>query len=102
MATHHYAPRHLDSWPEHVSGVSAKGKIDHAGRMLIPAKFRKSLKLTTGSEVILVVNDGILEVHSIENAIREAQAIVRRHVPAGRSLVDELINERRQESAREQ
>ena len=50
---------------------------------------------------MLVLNDGILEVHSIENAIREAQTLVRRHVPAGRSLVRELINERNRESARE-
>jgi len=34
-------------------------------------------------------------------AIKRAQAIARRYVPAGSSLVDELIAERREEAARE-
>ena len=38
---------------------------------------------------------------ALAQAIRRAQALVRRYVPAGRSLVDELIAERRAESARE-
>ena len=35
-------------------------------------------------------------------AIRRAQEIVRRYVPPGRSLVDELIRERREEAQREE
>jgi hypothetical protein len=36
-----------------------------------------------------------------EQAIKEAQAIVARYLPKGRDLVQELIDERRAEAARE-
>ena len=101
MATYHYESRSPDSRSEQLSGVSVKRKIDRAGRVLIPAKFRKALTVTTGSEVMLMLNEGVLEVRSIDNAIRDAQSLVRRHVPAGSSLVKELISERKQESALE-
>jgi hypothetical protein len=37
----------------------------------------------------------------VEGAILRAQAIVRQYLPEGRSLVDELIAERRAEAARD-
>jgi hypothetical protein len=40
-------------------------------------------------------------VYTIDAAIRRAQALVRQYVPAERSLVDELIADRRAEAARE-
>ena len=81
--------------------TAVKRKIDRAGRVLLPAKYRKALAVEAGSDVMLVLNRSVLEVHTIENAVRDAQALVRQHVPRDRSLVKELIEERKQEAVGE-
>jgi hypothetical protein len=45
--------------------------------------------------------DGELRLLSKEAAVRKAQELVRQYIPEGVSLVDELIEERRAEAARE-
>jgi hypothetical protein len=54
--------------------------------------------LAPGDEVVLVIEHGELRIFSARHAARRAQALVRRHVPKGTSLVDELLLERREES----
>lgn len=76
-------------------------RIDSAGRLLVPAPFRKALEVQAGDEVNLMLKNGVLEVRSLNVAIREAQALVRRHVSKRKSLVKELIKDRRQEAGRE-
>ena len=91
-----------DPLPSKVTGQTVtKAKIDSAGRLLIPAPFRKALEVKAGDAVNLVLQDGVLEVRSLNDAIREAQALVRRHVSKRKSLVKELIKDRRQEAGRE-
>ena len=75
-------------------------KIDKGGRVIIPAEYRKALSLKAGDEVMLLLDDGELRIMTPEQAIRLAQEIVRRYVPEGRSLSEELIHERREEAAR--
>jgi AbrB family looped-hinge helix DNA binding protein len=77
-----------------------KTKIGAGGRIVIPAEFRRTLRLKPGDEVILALEGEEVRVLTPERAIRRAQALVRRYVPKGRSLVDELIRERRDEAAR--
>lgn len=72
-----------------------RARITEGGRVVIPAAFRRELGLEPGSEVILDVTDGELRIRSLHRAIAHAQALVRRHVPDGTSLADELIRERR-------
>jgi hypothetical protein len=71
-------------------------KLGEAG---IPADFRKSLGLEVGDEVVLALEEGSVRVVPPREAIRRAQALVRAHVPPGRSLSEELIAERRRRSA---
>jgi AbrB family looped-hinge helix DNA binding protein len=80
---------------------SHRVRLGEGGRLVIPAAIRKELGLKVGDDVILEVDDGALRVRSLKDAIAHAQALVRRHVPEGRSLADELIAERRREAARE-
>jgi len=75
-------------------------RLDSAGRLLVPAPFRKALEVTAGDEVNLVLKDGVLEVRSLTYAIRQARALVRRHVSKRKSLVNELSKDRRQEASR--
>jgi AbrB family looped-hinge helix DNA binding protein len=76
-----------------------KTKIGEGGRVVIPAAYRKALGLKPGDEVVLVLEEGEIRVMGARQAIVRAQALVRRYVPEGRSLSDELIQERREESA---
>ncbi len=85
--------------PDVMSGVSTK--ISDGGRVVIPAEYRRALGLEAGDEVIIRVVDGELRIMTRAEAVRRAQAIVRRKVDRNRSLVDELLNERRAEAADE-
>lgn len=75
-------------------------KMSDAGRVVMPAEIRQALGLKEGDAVLWSLVDGEARVTSRAQRIRQAQALVRRHVPAGVSLADELIAERRQEAAR--
>ena len=77
------------------------GKITPGGRLVIPARHRRALGLKTGDEVLLRVVDGELRILSQAEAVKRAQAMVKLHVKRGRSLVDELLKERRAEARRE-
>lgn len=76
-------------------------RLGHHGRLVIPAPYRKALGLEPGAELVLRVEGNELRLISRDAAIKRAQDIVRRYVPEGYSLVDELLAERRAEARRE-
>jgi AbrB family looped-hinge helix DNA binding protein len=76
-------------------------KIGEGGRLVIPSDFRKALGVEAGDEVVLVLEEGSLRVMTPKEGIRRAQELVRRYVPEGHRLSEELIEERRKESRRE-
>jgi AbrB family looped-hinge helix DNA binding protein len=75
-------------------------KIIEGGKLVIPAAMRRQLGLANGDTVLVGVEEGELRIRSIAKAVERAQAIVRRHVPRGVSLADELIEDRRGEVER--
>lgn len=82
---------------------SVTTRLGAGGRLVIPANFRRRYGLRPGSSVTLTENaDGDLVVTTPEAALHKLQALVRRHVPEGVSLVDELLAERRAEAKRDQ
>ncbi len=76
-------------------------RLDKTGRLLIPSQFRKEMDLNGGSEVIVALENGELRVYTRDLAIRRIQEYLRKIVPPGVSLVDELIAERQEEARRE-
>ena len=76
-------------------------KIAEGGRVVIPAEYRRTLGLKVGDEVILRMADGEVHILTRRQAIRKAQALVRKQVPDRKSLVRELIRERRGEAGNE-
>lgn len=76
-------------------------KIVDGGKLVIPASMRRELGLGTGDTVLVGIDDGELRVRSLPKAIERARAILRRHVPEGVNLSDELIADRRREAERE-
>lgn len=82
--------------------ATARAKVDKGGRVLIPATLRRQLGIEPGAPLILEVKEGELHLRPYRKAVEEAQAIIRRYIPdRNRSLVDELIEQRREEAARE-
>ena len=83
-----------------VAEGGVRTRLAEGGRVVIPAEFRRAIGLEVGDEVIVRLEDGEVRILTPESAIRRAQDLVRRYVPEGRSLVDELLAERRDEVAR--
>jgi AbrB family looped-hinge helix DNA binding protein len=81
--------------------LKARMRINENGRVVIPASFRKRLGIRAGDEVVLQIEDDELRITTLKHNIERAQRLVRKHVKAGTSLVDELIAERR-EAARDE
>lgn len=79
----------------------AKVRIEPNGRVEIPPAFLRALGLKENDPLILSLDDDAIRLMSLPASVRRAQAIVRRFVPEGVSLVDELLAERRLESKRE-
>lgn len=76
--------------------------VDSSGRILLPAKVRKQLKLGQGSKLIAEVRKEKLVLESQSQAIRRVQAYFSQFRPKnGKLMSEELIEERRREARRE-
>jgi AbrB family looped-hinge helix DNA binding protein len=80
---------------------NVKVKVSKGGRVVIPVEYRRALGIRVGDEVIVSMEDGVVHVATGEQVLRRSQDLIRQYVPAERSLVDELIADRRAEAARE-
>lgn len=78
-----------------------KLKLSQGGRLVIPAEYRKAIGLNIGDDIMLRVEDGEIRLTALQQSIQQAQAAIRRHVDKDRSLVDELIAERKEQSRSE-
>jgi len=79
-----------------------KTKIGANGRIVIPAAIREELGIKPGDPVVMDVEDGVLRIESYPTMIARIQRELAQYLPAGVSLADELIAERREEARREQ
>lgn len=71
------------------------------GRMVLPASLRQQLHVEGGGLLIIREDEGRLVLESVDDAVRRAQALVRRYAPEAQGVTDELLAERRAEAARE-
>ncbi len=71
------------------------------GRVVIPAAMRAEIGLQEGGSLVARVENGVVVLEPIGEAVRRAQSLVRRYIPAGPSLVDEVIAERHQAAEHE-
>jgi hypothetical protein len=69
---------------------------------MLPAKWRKQHGLAAGSELTVRPDPGGgLRVETPAQALARARAIVRKYVPPGVSLAEEIIADHRRDAARE-
>lgn len=83
------------------SGPTEQVRVDNAGRIVVPARFRKSLGLASGDPVTISLEGDVLRIRTLQAALEKARAVMRKKNPKKRSAVDELITERRAEAAKE-
>ena len=81
--------------------MEIRTQISKSGRIVLPAKFRKALEIQPGDELVLRLENGSIRMIPLRQAVTLAQKAVRSYVPGGTSLVDALIQARRDESGHE-
>ena len=74
--------------------------LGQQGRLVIPAGVRQALGLEAGDELRLRVEGGRVVIERRTDAVAALKA-VGASIPRGRSLVDELLEERRAEAEAE-
>ena len=76
-------------------------KMSEGGRVVVPIEIRRALAIADGDTVLWELVDGAARLTTQLQRLRKAQDIVARSIPPQTSLVNELIAERRVESAGE-
>ena len=76
-------------------------KMEKSGRILIPAAIRRKLHLEEGATVVLRFDGEGIQIGTRRQVVSRVQERLRKYIPKGRVLSDELLQERRKESARE-
>jgi antitoxin component of MazEF toxin-antitoxin module len=106
------AEGNLSETPPSTSDTAARRSADSApkwlwttvgkdGSVRLPPAYLAALGAAEGDEVQLALQRDKVRILSRASALRELQEEVRRYVPEGVSLVDELLAERRTEAGRE-
>lgn len=95
------SPRLSPDMPSSASASGRKVYLGPDGQIRIPAAVQQAMGLKEGDTLFIEAEDGELRLLTVPAAVRKAQAIVRQFVPAGISLVDELLDDRRREVERE-
>jgi bifunctional DNA-binding transcriptional regulator/antitoxin component of YhaV-PrlF toxin-antitoxin module len=73
--------------------------LENDGRLVLPEEVLRQLDLKQGDRLILTVReDGTLHLVSLREQVKKVRGILKDKTPE-RSLVDELIQERREEAA---
>ena len=75
--------------------------VGEQGRIVIPARLRREMGIKEGDELMARVKDGQLVLEELGHALERVQEAFQ-EISQGRSLVDELIAERRREARKEQ
>ena len=84
-----------------ITQESVASRLNDNGRIVIPAKIRKSMGLKPGDVVVMSLEDGVLRMESHLAKIRRIQKEFKKFATPGTLASDELIAERREEARRE-
>jgi AbrB family looped-hinge helix DNA binding protein len=71
------------------------------GRIVLPAAIRRAANIRPREVLTVRVDDEGIHLQTRRQAIKRAQAVVRKYTKGRKGLVDEFLCERRDEAARE-
>ena len=74
-------------------------QMGKSGRIIVPSEMRTALGVQSGDEIVMRLENGTIRMIPLRKAVRLAQQAVRHYVPEGTSLVDALLQARREEAA---
>lgn len=72
------------------------------GRMNLPADLRRRLGMNGAGRIVIEEYDDHFEIRSFEQRMKRVDELMKPYLQPGRSMVDELLQERREEVAREE
>jgi bifunctional DNA-binding transcriptional regulator/antitoxin component of YhaV-PrlF toxin-antitoxin module len=75
------------------------GKVADGGRLIVPAAFRREMGVGPGDSVVMELHGDELRVRPAKSALKRLREKLSAASPGDVSVVDELIAERRRESA---
>jgi AbrB family looped-hinge helix DNA binding protein len=76
--------------------------VGERGRLVLPSAVRAELGITPGTRLLLTTEpDGSLRLRPFRAVAKRGRGLLAEPAPADRSMVDELLAERRREAARE-
>jgi AbrB family looped-hinge helix DNA binding protein len=75
-----------------------KATLQEGGRFIIPSKVRKKLHLSSGQQLLIIVDDEGMHVLPLSSAIKKAQTLIAAHNPEGRPLTQVLADMRHEET----
>ena len=75
--------------------------LGKSGRLVIPVQFRKILGLNEGEGVMLKLIGNHIEIAPAKNSVEKAQSMVSKYLKNDESLVDMLLDDRKEELANE-
>jgi AbrB family looped-hinge helix DNA binding protein len=82
--------------------VQGKTRLTANGRIVIPAPIREQMGAQPGDWLCWDFADGVLRLETYPTRIQRIQSELAKYIPAGASLVDELLADRREEVRREE
>ncbi len=75
-------------------------RVGEQGRIVLPAKYRRSLELQPGDEIVIRLEDDELRITAAHQAVARAKRLVRQYAGKRKSLSERLIQQRRAEAKR--
>jgi AbrB family looped-hinge helix DNA binding protein len=76
--------------------------LGESGRIVLPAAIRSEFGLKTGDRLTVAINGNRIEILSMDMALKEIrESIIEKHGSL-KGLLDEFLEERREEARREQ
>jgi AbrB family looped-hinge helix DNA binding protein len=78
-----------------------QSRVDKSGRIVLPAEIRTTLGVGVGDSVLVIQEGMSVGIVTPQQALRQAQEYFMKLAPPSVSMVDELIQEHREEAKRE-
>lgn len=76
-------------------------RVTQGGRLVLPVAVRRSMKIADGEVVMLEMHGNVLQLIPLRDQLDAIQAACSKLLSGG-NVVDEFIEERRREAAKEQ